>query len=78
MHWTRLKGNALEVTSDISSSLNLSSMLCCQALLKCWPKLVDVEGNLNPSVPNYCFYAVNLTCKKNYDQACLSLNSSSV
>ena len=62
MHWTSLKGNALEVTTDISSSPELSSMLCCLALLRFWLKLVDLEENLNPSVPNYCFYAVNLTC----------------
>ena len=62
MNWTSLKGNALKVTTDISSSLKLSSMLCCQALLKFWPKLFDLEENLNSSVPNYCFYAVNLTC----------------
>ena len=62
MHWTSLKGNALKVTTDISSSLKLSSMLCCQPLLKFWPKLFDLEENVNPSVPNYCFYAVNLTC----------------
>ena len=62
MHWTSLKGNALKVMTDISSSLKLSSMLCCQALLRFWLKLVDLEENLNTSVPNYCFYAVNLTC----------------
>ena len=61
MHWMSLKGNALKVTTDISSSLKFSSMLCCQALLKFWPELFDLE-NLNPSVPNHCFYVVNLTC----------------
>ena len=62
MHWTSLKGNALKVMTDITSSLKLSSMLCCQALLRFWLKLVDLEENLNTSVLNYCFYAVNLTC----------------
>ena len=57
MHWTSLNGNALEVTTDISSSLKLS----CQALLRFWLELVDLGENLNTSVLNYCFYAVNLT-----------------
>ena len=49
MYWTSLKGNALKVTTDISSSLKLSSMLCCQPLLRFWLKLVDLEENLNTS-----------------------------
>ena len=64
MPWMSLNGNALKVMTDISSSLKLSSMLCCQAFLKFWPKLFDLEENLSPSVPNYCLYAVNLTCLK--------------
>ena len=53
IHWTSLKGNALKVTTDISSFFKLSSMFCCQALLKFWLKPVDSEENLNPSGPNY-------------------------
>ena len=49
-----LKGNALKVTTDISSSLKLSSMLCCQALLRFKLKLGGKFKHICPKLLFLC------------------------